>query len=192
MTTVFIAGSMSIKHLNEMFKRRIANIVESGFNVVVGDANGSDASIQQYLFKLGATKTTVYCSGAPRNNVGKWPVYVTNTAYEPGTRAYFGAKDKVMAEAADYGLMNWDAKSTGTLANVLELVASKKKAVVFINKHKTFKTVSTVEQLENLLGCMSEGAKRKADEKMRITQRIEAMRHQQGQMFTDARDAHYG
>jgi len=43
-----------------------------------------------------------------------------------------------MADVADYGLMIWDAKSTGTLSNVIELLKRKKKAVVFVNKEKTF------------------------------------------------------
>jgi hypothetical protein len=183
MTTVFIAGSMSIKHLNEMFKERIENIVNAGFDIVVGDANGSDTSIQEHLYKLGATKTTVYCSGTPRNNVGKWPICVAQTRFEPGTRAYFEAKDKVMAEVADFGLMNWDTKSTGTLTNVIELVRRKKKAVVFINRDRAFKTVGTIEQLESLVEAMSDGAKRKADEKIQLTRRLEEMRHQQGHMF---------
>ena len=46
-----------------------------------------------------------------------------------------------MAEAADYGLMIWDAKSTGTLSNVIELLSRKKKSLVFVNKEKEFKVV---------------------------------------------------
>jgi len=55
-----------------------------------------------------------------------------------------------MAAAADVGLMVWDAKSTGTLSNIIELLAQKKKSVVFVNKEKTFRTISGVEQLDEL------------------------------------------
>jgi len=40
MTTVFIAGSINIKHLDVKVKDRIGNIVTLGFQVLVGDAEG--------------------------------------------------------------------------------------------------------------------------------------------------------
>ncbi|TRZ57848.1 MAG: hypothetical protein D4S02_13390 [Rhodocyclaceae bacterium] len=184
MTTVFISGSMNIKHLDSKVKERIENIVASEFTVVVGDAGGADTSIQQHLFSLGRSKTTVYCSGSsPRNNLGGWPVHVVETKHSEGSRAFFTAKDLVMAEAADFGLMIWDTKSTGTLSNVIEMLARKKKAVVFVNKEKVFMTVGTVEQLEALVGCMSDHAKRKAEEKIMLLSRIISLKHEQSELF---------
>lgn len=183
-TIVFIAGSMNIKNLDPKVKERIDNIVSQDFQIVVGDADGADTSIQNHLFNHGATKITVYCSGeSPRNNIGDWPVHQVETSHARGTRAFFTAKDIRMAEVADYGLMVWDTKSTGTLSNVLELLTRKKKAVVFVNKAKVLKTIGTVEKLEELLSYMSEDAKRKADEKIKLLNRIEALKHEQGQMF---------
>ncbi len=185
MTTVFISGSMNIKHLDSKVKERISNIVTSEFEVVVGDADGADTSIQQYLSELCCSKVTVYCSGSsPRNNVGNWPVHVVKTSYSEGSRAFFTAKDLEMAEIADFGLMIWDTKSTGTISNVVELLSRKKKSVVFVNKEKSFKTVGSVEQLEALIGCMSEHAKRKADEKIRLLSKVESLKHEQSLMFT--------
>lgn len=173
MTTVFISGSMNIKHLDPKVKGRIENIVASDFDVVVGDADGADSSIQNYLLSLGCLKATVYCSGSrPRNNVGNWPVRSVETKHSEGSRAFFTAKDLVMAEVADFGLMVWDTKSTGTLSNVIELLTLNKKSVVFVNKEKTFRTVGTVEQLEELVCCMSDHAKNKANEKIRLSDRI--------------------
>ena len=184
MTTVFISGSMNIKHLDSKVKERINNIVTSDFEVVVGDADGADTSIQQNLFKLCCPKVTVYCSGAsPRNNVGNWPVHVVKTSYSEGSRAFFTAKDLAMAEIADFGLMIWDTKSTGTLSNVIELLSRKKKSVVFVNKEKSFKTVGSVDQLEALIDSMSEHAKRKADEKIRLLSKVESLKHEQSNMF---------
>ncbi|WP_283190017.1 hypothetical protein [Pseudomonas sp. PMCC200344] len=80
MTTVFIAGSINIKHLDPKVKERINNIVDSEFDVVVGDAGGADTSIQEYLLSLARSKTTVYCSGVvPRNNLGEWPARTVET-----------------------------------------------------------------------------------------------------------------
>ena len=183
-TTVFVAGSMQIKHLDPKVKERIDNIVTSNFEIVIGDADGVDSSVQSHLAKKRATKTTVYCSGSkPRNNLGSWPIHPVYTAHSEGSRAFFTAKDVVMADVADYGLMIWDAKSTGTLSNVIELLKRKKKAVVFVNKEKTFLNVSNVLQFEALLTHMSEHAKQKADEKIRLTQQIESLRHEQTLMF---------
>ncbi len=184
MTTVFIAGSMNIKHLHRKVKERIDNIVASKLSVVVGDADGADKSIQSYLLEHGAANTIVYCSGPkPRNNVGDWPVRRVDSNHSPGSRAFFTAKDVEMAKAADYGLMIWDAKSTGTLRNIIELLSRKKKSLVFVNKEKEFKTVSDVSHLEALVTCMTEHALRKANEKIRLLERIEALKHEQSQMF---------
>ena len=46
MTTVFIAGSIKIKHLDRKFKERIGKIIASGIDLVVGDADGADTAIQ--------------------------------------------------------------------------------------------------------------------------------------------------
>ncbi len=59
MTTVFIAGSIKIKQLDRKFKERIDKIIASGFDVVVGDADGADTAIQTTLFEQGSSHTTV-------------------------------------------------------------------------------------------------------------------------------------
>lgn len=181
---VFIAGSMNIKHLDAKVKERLNNIVNQEFEVVVGDADGADTSIQSYLFNHGTAKTTVFCSGEqPRNNVGHWPVQRVETSQLKGSRAFFTAKDIRMAEVADIGLMIWDTKSTGTLSNIIELLARKKKSVVFVNKAKIFKNIATVEELEELLSYMSEHAKQRANEKIRLFDRINTLKHEQIPMF---------
>lgn len=182
MTTVFIAGSMSIKHLHPMVADRLANIVESSIHVVVGDADGADTSIQTYLADAGHSRATVFCTERPRNNVGNWPVRVIESNQPAGSRGFFTAKDVAMAEAADIGLMIWDTKSTGTLNNVLELLFRKKKVVVFVNKLSQFVNISSVRQFESaLLPLMSDGALAKAEQKLRLREKIARLR--QSAMF---------
>jgi hypothetical protein len=173
MVTIFTAGSMNIKRLDPAFVDRLAKIVSSNLNVVVGDADGADTSIQQVLHELNASSVAVYCSGVkPRNNVGDWPVHPVFSAAEKGTRAYFTAKDLEMAEVADYGLMMWDANSTGTLSNVIELIRRKKTCVVFVNKHKKFVTVSNAKGLHQLVELMSDKARLKAESKIKLQSKI--------------------
>lgn len=181
-TKVFIAGSMNIKNLAPEVKKRIDNIIEQGFEVVVGDADGADTSVQWHLFNHSGSRATVFCSGpTPRNNVGDWPVESVISQHTEGTRAFFTAKDLRLAEVADYGLMIWDAKSTGTLSNVIELLLRNKKSVVFVNKAKTFCNVGTVEQLEELVNFMSEHAKKKANDKIGLLNRIESIKSERAQ-----------
>ena len=180
MTTVFIAGSISISRLHEKVADRISKIVSSDFNVVVGDADGADTSIQECLQRHQAGKVTVYCTGdSPRNNVAEWPVRRVVSKAKAGTRAYFTAKDREMARDSDYGLMIWDCKSTGTLSNVIELLRETKKSVVFVNKNKDFVTVSDKGGLERLLAFMSDHARAKAEEKIGLTAKIASIAHEQ-------------
>lgn len=180
MTTVFIAGSISISRLHEKVADRINKIVSSDFNVVVGDADGADTSIQECLQRYQARKVTVYCTGdSPRNNVAEWPVHRVVSKAKAGTRAYFTAKDLEMARHSDYGLMVWDCKSTGTLSNVIELLREKKKSVVFVNKNKDFVTVSDKDGLERLVAFMSDHARAKAEEKIGLTAKIANIAHEQ-------------
>ncbi len=182
MATVFFAGSIAIKNIDRMVQERIVNVLELGFDVVVGDADGVDTSIQQLLFDYGASKATVYCTGTrPRNNVANWPVRCVTTYHAPGSRAYFTSKDIEMAKAADYGLMIWDAKSPGTLSNVIELLLQKKNSVVFINRLKEFKKVVDVRGLEELIELMSNDAKIKADTKIGLQKRLSELRSRQRQ-----------
>lgn len=176
MTTVFIAGSIAISRLDKKVQDRIGKIAESDLNVVVGDADGADTSIQQCLQHFGAKNVTVYCTGdTPRNNVANWRVHNVVSKARPGTRAYFTAKDLEMARSSDYGLMIWDCKSTGTLSNVIELLSEKKKSVVFVNKNKEFCTISDRSGLNNLLSFMSEHARAKAEQKIGLSSKVASM-----------------
>lgn len=173
MTTVFIAGSISINHLHKNVQERIGKIVCSGLDVVVGDADGADTSIQKCLRDYKAVKVTVYCTGnVPRNNVADWPVHNVYSKAKAGSRAYFTAKDLEMARKSDYGLMIWDCKSTGTLSNVIELLREKKKSVVFVNKSSDFVNVSSKSGLGHLLTFMSAPARAKVEEKLNLSKMI--------------------
>jgi hypothetical protein len=182
--TVFVAGSLSIKRLDPLVEERLENIVSGELSVVIGDADGADAAVQAYLARRGHRSTRVYCMGQARHNVGEWPTCVIESLNAKGSRAYYTAKDIAMAEVADYGLMLWDAKSTGTLKNVIELLARNKKVVVFINKVKQFRSIATIAQVETeLLHAMAPTALQKAEEKLGLSRRLLALRHEQARMF---------
>lgn len=190
MTKVFVSGSMKIKNLDDKVIDQLNNIIASKYSVIVGDADGVDSSIQEYLKLRGVSTVTVYCSGEkPRNNLGHWNTKSVVATSQPGTRAYFTAKDKKMAADCDYGFMVWDARSTGTLSNAIELVERKKIALVYVNKAKQFLKVKEVQDLEKLLGFMSEMSLRKADDKIGLLRKVEGLKFSQHDMFVAQQDA---
>lgn len=180
MTNVFIAGSITIKNLNNEFLSRINNIVDMGFIVLVGDAPGVDLSVQEYLRNLCADNVLIYCSGGqPRNNVNSWPVRAVVATSKEGTRDFFAAKDKAMAKDADFGLMVWDKKSTGTLSNIIEMLRLGKKVAVYLNKDEKFMDIKTSEDLTALVCCMSTGAREIAEKKIKLSSKLSSLQSEQ-------------
>ena len=49
MNKIFISGSINIKNINPNVIDRINNMIASNFSILVGDAKGSDSSIQNIL-----------------------------------------------------------------------------------------------------------------------------------------------
>jgi hypothetical protein len=177
MNKIFISGSMRIKNLDAKVKDRIDNIIKADFSILIGDADGVDASIQALLKSKGYSKVTIFCSGDKvRNNIGRWKVEKIHTDLQKNTRLFFTAKDLQMAKKCDYGFMVWDSKSTGTLSNIYELLSQGKKSLVFINKVKTFKTIMEVADFENLLSFMSTSAFEKADKKIQLSKKLQDLK----------------
>jgi len=152
-TKVFIAGSRRLSRLNHDVRRRLDTIVDKGFTVILGDANGADRAVQQYLSSKGYSNVLVFCmdSGC-RNNVGGWPTR-TIAAAHPLRRdfAYYSTKDRATSEAADYGLMLWDGRSRGTLTNIVHLVREGKPVVVYVAPERCFYTLRQASQLAEVV-----------------------------------------
>lgn len=152
MTKVFIAGSRQILRLAAEVGSRIDTMVDKGFQVLVGDANGADKAVQHYLAEKSYRNVLVHCmENHCRNNVGAWPTF--QVAAPKGARGfdYYSLKDRAMADAAEYGLMLWDGKSKGTINNVLNLSRDNKLVVVYVAPAKSFQTVRSAEDLKALL-----------------------------------------
>lgn len=180
MSTVFLAGSINIKKLHPKFMERLDSLIDSGLQIVVGDATGADSAIQKRLKDRGTDRVTVYCSGTtPRHNYGEWSIRSVATLAAPGSRAFFGAKDLEMAAIADFGLMLWDAKSTGTLNNVIELLRRRKKCVVFVSTIEKFAVVSDASTLKDLVEVMPDEARIEAEDKISLGRKLEALKNQQ-------------
>jgi hypothetical protein len=152
MTKVFIAGSRSLSRLNADVKHRIDTMIEKGFTILVGDANGADKAVQRYLAEKHFRNVIVHCMvGNCRNNIAGWPTREISAA--PGSRgfAYYSTKDLAMANDAEYGFMLWDGESKGTLNNVVNMVHQNKTVVVYFAPQKNFQNLRSSGDVARLL-----------------------------------------
>ena len=60
-----------------------------------------------------------------------------------------------MAGEADFALMLWDGKSSGTLVNVARMVSANKRVLLYIAPKREFLTLESREDLEKLLASSS-------------------------------------
>lgn len=155
MTTVFIGGSREIVRLPVPVLERLDNVVRNGHDVILGDAAGADRAVQRHLLEAGYARVTVFCSGAhARHNLGGWPVRNIVPPDAAKGFQFYAAKDRAMAEAADFGLMIWDGKSPGTVLNVLRLIRGEKFSVLMNLPAKSQVTVKSAAQWDGFLaGC---------------------------------------
>ena len=173
MTKVFIGGSRRISRLDADVKRRIDRIIEKRLQVLVGDANGADKAVQEYLRSKGYDLVEVFCSGdACRNNQGGW---ATRTIPVPnnGKRkdfSFYATKDRAMADEATVGLMLWDGESVGTVMNVLRLIRNRKMAVVYVAPDHELVDVKTESDWEQFLSRCPDGLRERVAKESLVEQ----------------------
>jgi hypothetical protein len=151
-STVFVAGSRQISRLPAEVRTRLDTMVEKGFQILVGDANGADKAVQRYLADKSYPNVLVHCmKDHCRNNIGNWPT--RQLAAPRGAKGfdYYSVKDRAMADAAEYGLMLWDGKSKGTINNVVNLTRHGKPVVVYVAPKRQFLSVKAIDDLRDVL-----------------------------------------
>jgi hypothetical protein len=148
---VFIGGSRALSKLNTVIRARLDDLIERRCAILIGDANGADKAIQQHFAKRDYAGVIVFCANECRNNIASWP---TRSIGAPSGRrdfSYYAAKDLVMAQEAQCGVMLWDAKSKGTLQNMLNLVGAGKRTLVYFSPTKDFHVLANEQDLQTLL-----------------------------------------
>lgn len=173
MTTVFLSGSRAISRLNDAIRSRICNMTDQDFEIVLGDANGADKALQTILAETAYPKVSVYCAGGKcRNNVGNWRVQSVEVPSSLKGRDFYTQKDLKMADAADYGFVLWDGKSSGSINNIFALLKRNKKIVVYLSKTKEFFTIGRPDQLNRLLDACDADDYRSIDKKIDLNKTI--------------------
>lgn len=148
---VFIGGSIGISKLNAAIRARLDDFMKRGNAILIGDANGADKAVQTYLAKHDYRSVTVYCMEECRNNIGAWPTRTIEPPSKKRDSSYYAAKDFVMFQEAQCGVMLWDAKSKGTLQNMLNLVGAGKRTLVYFAPSKDFHVLASDQDLQALL-----------------------------------------
>ncbi len=150
MTKVFIGGSRNLTRLNGAIKQRLDRIVEIGHRILIGDANGADKAVQQFMQNRCYKRVEVFCTnGVCRNNLGDWPIRKVKAARNAKGFEFYAVKDRLMAEECSVGFMLWDGKSKGTQANILRLLSSEKKVVVYVAPSRGFVTLRSKRDWEH-------------------------------------------
>jgi adenine-specific DNA-methyltransferase len=132
---VFISGSSSISKINNEVMIFIERIISNKETILIGDCNGIDTIIQDYLSKRKYKDVIVYTSGdKPRNFKGDslWETICLNESkdsYE-SERDYYALKDIKMTKDCDYALAIWDGNSKATKNNIDRVESLNKLCIV--------------------------------------------------------------
>ncbi len=173
MIKVFIGGSRRLSRLNKDILDRIDNIIANSFTILIGDANGADKSVQKHCAGMNYKNVIVFCSGNEcRNNIGNWRTFNINMEKKRRDINYYTVKDLEMAKEADYGFMIWDAKSKGTLNNIIELTKLSKKVLVYVQPVKKFYKISTVGDMKELFNNCDKNSREEFEKKLQPSMKI--------------------
>jgi hypothetical protein len=125
--------------------------ISRGSSFAVGDATGIDLAFQHFLKSQSVKPITVFHSDKLRNNIGNWPTEFVQSDLKSSGKDKFTVKDRKMAELADCGIMVWDGKSAGTLANVIDLLQQEKPCQISISPRADLFLLTSMQQLESVL-----------------------------------------
>jgi hypothetical protein len=140
MSSVFISGSIAIKKLPQLVEMSLKKIIEQNIEVVVGDADGIDKTIQNYCKKMNYSNVTVYSIySVPRNFIkGFKKKHISISIDSKSEREKQRVKDEAMTIETDYSFIIWDGKSKGSYQNALRALDYQKKIRIYLNQNNTF------------------------------------------------------
>lgn len=171
MNKIFIGGSRKVSRLSKDVLKRIDNIINNDLTVLVGDANGADKCVQKYLFQKDYRNVIIFCAGfSCRNNIGNWKTRNVEVNSKVKGVDFYTAKDIEMAKESSHGFMIWDAKSRGTLNNIINLLRENKVVLVYFAPDKSFYKIKDSEDLADLLSRCDPNDVRIFNEKLPIGQ----------------------
>lgn len=176
---VFLGGSRRITRLNKDIRRYLDDVIKEDPTILIGDANGSDKALQQYLAEKEYRKVLVFCAGTScRNNVDNWEVRFVQSNRRSKDFAFYTAKDRQMWTEADYGLVLWDGKSKGTLNSILSMTESGKRVMVYFSPKKIVINLFSTHDLSHLLKNCDRASLDYFEKTLRISERLHSQHRQ--------------
>ena len=173
MTIVFIGGSRRLSRLNQKVTKVLDKLIEKDLTVLVGDANGADKAVQNYLLHKDYRNVIVFCmKDRCRNNLGKWPSRYIKTSLKDNNFEFYSTKDLEMVKETDYGFMLWDSKSKGTLSNIVNLVKESKPVVVYFALTKSLYKVDKFNDLIKLLEKCDQNTLEKFEKDFKLSELV--------------------
>ena len=149
---IFIAELKAIKELDENISKKLENICAKNYEVLVGDADGIDSSVQKFLQLKSYRNVIVFASkGIARNNYGDWKIETVKVDNHVTRFDFYAQKDLAMAKKADIGFMIWNGKSKGTFNNIINLLTFEKEVILYFVPNQKFYQFKTMKDLNNFL-----------------------------------------
>ena len=147
---IFLGGSRNLAFVPEEVQDRLDSWIHTGAHFLIGDANGADSALQAFLASSGHRQVTVFSSAThTRNNKGSWPEERVDSGLKSNSADRHTVKDREMVKQAGEGLVIWDQKSIGTLANIVDLVRSNKPVVMFDSRQKELWALESRAEFES-------------------------------------------
>lgn len=160
---------------------RLKNMIDEEYHILIGDANGVDKMVQDYLRQRGYKKVTVYYSGDRLRNKAddSWDtkhIPIDATGKKLNGYEVQKLKDKKMVENADAGYMIWadtytnkrfgnKCVSKGTLSNIFNLLFEDKPVVVYYIPERRECVIESSDDFKNKLwSSVDQRTRKKWDE----------------------------
>jgi len=173
MKKVVFGGSRKLGKINKAIREHADNIMTKKYLVLIGDANGADRAMQEYLAQKNYPHVIVFCAGNTcRNNIGGW-----ETRFVPSDRKnkdfqHYVIRDKQMVKEANYGFMIWDGKSKGTLNQIVNLLEIDKPVLVYFYPKKRSFMLKSSRNLADLLSLCDRGIIDRLEDSLSLSHRI--------------------
>lgn len=162
MNKIFISGSISIKELDEKVIKTIDKIIQKKYEIMVGDAEGIDKLIQDYLAKQNYENVIIYHIGEkPRNhqfkNFKTKKVNFDDSLKSEREKQYF--KDEKMFKECDKCFCIWNGRSKGTYENIKRVLENREKnreIAIYYNQTKEFIRAEKLQEYPKLRNRVDE------------------------------------
>lgn len=149
---VFTAGPRTVPELCDQVRQQIDHIIHNNDTILVGDSVGIDRAVQDYCREKRYQNVIVFAAnGQARNNAGHFEVEDVKTDLRLKGFDYYAAKDRAMAEEADWGLMVWNGRSKGTLNDIIHMTCLNKQILVYYTPDGKFYSLKSTTDVDDFL-----------------------------------------